>query len=711
MKVTMNVTEWLDTLSEETQEKVLALEPKQIKLLLGLSPSQTEAAMAIDGPTQINAVAGAGKTRVLVQRLALMLAKGIKPHNIMVTTFTKKASEEMVERLTPLVSKMVLQQLTIGTTHSIGYRILSKEYAENNNPMGNAFKKKNGVLFNGFQKVFGDNIKKALIADRSIPFEIKQQIRDIPVPKFLKAVGSAKNSGMDYFDFEAETDPEDNRALAYSHFYTKYEQTKKEEQLLDGDDLIFLLWKLFKDDPEVLAKYQRYYSYIMVDEAQDNNGIQYELFDMLSRPKHNLFVVGDDDQSMYGFRGARPDQFINFSTNYKGTSVISLEDNYRSHPHILEVANSVIKNNSVRLIKSLKAKKEGEGKVVTYKRYPDEATEAEDVVSQIAIDIGKDEVAPKDIAILYRTNAQSRAVEEQLIIQGLPYVIHGGVSFYERKEVKDLVAYLQLAVNPHDDDAFKRVVNIPSRYLGKAFLEKVSSYNGSCWDAIQGGVSLKNYEVSGTQEFIKTVNGIQEFMQNNTISEVIEFIIDDFYRKHLEDSGDDEEDTARLENLDTLKFAVSRYEKVEDFLTYIKEMNETAKMDINGVQLMTIHKSKGLEFSYVNIIGLSQGTLPHFRALEASANGNSGAIEEERRLLYVAITRAILSCRISSPASVNGKPVPVSVFTRELGLEIKLEEPEETMVHDKTDVLVEKFMQERVINQLEKEQRSLYKAE
>lgn len=623
----------------------------------------------------------------------------------MVTTFTKKAAEEMISRLEPLISKMALQQLTIGTTHSIGYRILKKEYEAMGNPLYNAFNKNNGIMFNGVLKIFGENIKKALILDRTLPFEVKEQLKDIPVPQLLKAAGSWKNQGLDYYDVESSLDQDDSRAVAYSEFYTKYESVKRVDQLLDGDDLIFLLWKLFKEDTDILKKYQGYYKYILVDEAQDNNGIQYDLFNMLCQPQKNLFVVGDDDQSMYSFRGARPDQFINFKLNYPGTSTISLEDNYRSHPHVLQVANSIIKNNTVRIQKQLKANKPDDGQeVVSYSRHTDEDTEAKSVVDQISISIEKDGVKPKDIAVLFRTNAQSRSIEEHLIIQGIPYVIHGGVSFYERKEVKDIIAYLQMAIDPTNDKAFKRVVNIPSRYLGKAFLEKVASYRGTHWDAIQGGITMKDYEVRGTNDFVRTVESIREFMQDNPLEETVNFILNSFYRKYLEDNGEDEEDVARLENLETLKFAMSRYSNINEFLDYIEFMNSTAKTSIDGVQLMTIHKSKGLEFDHVYLIGFSQGTLPHFRAVEASMGGNIQPIEEERRLLYVAATRAINICRMSSPMNVNGKPCAPSQFTKELGINVgKIEDDDDhlfEMLMSEADLEYEKAKVEEQLNSM-----------
>ncbi len=670
----MDVNEWLGTLPEELLEVIAEMEPKMVQHLVGLNPSQVRAVMALTGPTQINAVAGSGKTRVLVQRIAYMLANGIKPKNILVTTFTKKAAEEMTSRLTPLIPNMALLQMTIGTTHSIGWKILSKEYKDMNHHLAPAFGRNAGkFLIKGKLKVFADKVKKAIIMDRTVSFDVKQELRDIPVPALLKMIGSAKNKGQDHLDFISEYSGGSSKMEAYCEFYERYENTKWMDCLVDADDLLFLLWKLLKENRSILEKYRGIYKYILVDEAQDNNSLQYELFHMLAYPENNLFIVGDDDQSMYGFRGARPDQFINFQQTYKGTTQVALEDNYRSNPHILDTANNLIANNTVRLSKKLKANKQFDEECVTFNAYDSEGTEAEHVVEDIAIKINQDGLSPKSIAVLYRTNAQSRMLEDRLIIEGLPYVIHGGISFYERKEVKDLISYLKLALNPDDDKAFTRVINTPSRYLGKAFLEKVRSFKGSHWEAIDDNIVMKPYEKNSTSEFKSLIGRLQDMIQSGSRPvELIDFIMQDCYADHLKEEGEDEDEgSSRFENIETLKFALENYEEVRDFLDYIEEMTSQAKHSIDGVQLMTIHKSKGLEFQSVYIVGASQGILPHFKAVEHSRNDpNSLAVEEERRLMYVAITRAESECHISSCGSFNGKPASASMFIPELKLNL-----------------------------------------
>lgn len=309
----------------------------------------------------------------------------------------------------------------------------------------------------------------------------------------------------------------------------------------------------------------------------------------------------------------------------------------------------------------------------------------------------------KHLAILYRTNAQSRALEDALIMAGFPYVIHGGISFYERKEVKDIVAYLRLAINPHDDASFQRVINVPSRFLGKVFMEKIKAFKGSHWDASPDKLVLKGYEKDGYGKFRDIIEKLMAEVKGgeSTPSDLIDLILSDDgagYEKYIL-GEDEEEESSRMENIATLKFVVNRYEKVEDFLDYIETMTSKAKHSINGVQLMTVHKSKGLEFPVCYVVGVNDGILPHFKSIEDTESGAKPfAIEEERRLLYVAITRAEAECHISSTASFNGRPNPTSRFIKELGmtLSIKAKEKEE---------VIEEVFNHTVLGHIEHEQK------
>lgn len=652
------------------------------KFLEGLNPSQATAVEALTGPIQINAVAGSGKTRVLTHRIGYMLENGIKANQILCTTFTKKATEEMTKRLSGMINPLHLKMLTLGTFHSIAHRILSKEYKESGHRLAEALNPRNrdGLLVNYGLKKFAEQIKKNIMYDRTVEFTVKEALTQMPLPQLLKAIGTSKNNYMTWQEFQAENSGKGARSEAYVEFFMRYEQTKNQECKMDMDDLLFNLVKLFKDRPDVLAKYQKYYKYLLVDEAQDNNRLQYMLIRMIGAPEYNVFIVGDDDQSMYGFRGAKPEEFIHFTDNYRGAKQIALEDNYRSNPGILDVANKLIRNNTIRLDKSLRAHKKDNSDCVNYTSYASEESEAKGTVQEIKVLIEKEEYEPKKIAILYRTNAQSRALEDQLIIAGLPYVIHGGISFYERKEVKDIISYLELAINRNNDEAFKRVVNVPSRYLGKAFMDKVASGKGSYFENCMGAAQ-KEYEQRGIRDFVNNVVALEDMVSDGIPPvDVVDYILSDSgigYQKYfLDDLGDDEEEEAKMENIATLKYVLGRFESLTEFLEYIRMMTTTAKMDINGVQLMTVHKSKGLEFPVVFIVGCNEGSLPHFKAVEAEREGRPLAIEEERRLMYVAATRAESRCYASSSLLFNGKLQPPSRFIGEMGLVAKPDKTE-----------------------------------
>ncbi|QMV48475.1 ATP-dependent DNA helicase [Bacillus phage vB_BsuM-Goe9] len=673
----MNAQEWLDEIPEDLTETVLELPPKTIKKLIGLNNSQLRAVLTLEGPVQINAVAGSGKTRVLTSRIAYMLSTGIKARHILCTTYTKKATQEMTERLSKLISSLQLAQITIGTTHSIGYRILAEELDGVGHPLADAFKY-NNVIMGTRHKIFAEKIIESMERDRHVPFSIKQEMRDIGLGQYIGAVSWAKNEGISWDQYDSMHGGSSDRQDAYIEFYKRYEKKKVEECVIDGDDMLYLLWWLFKQHPDVLARYQKKFKYLLVDEAQDNNGLQYEIIKMLGKPENNLFLVGDDDQSMYSFRGAKPEEFIDFTKTYKGAQQISMEDNYRSNPHILEVANNLIKNNQKRLPKKLVANKQNDEPCVSFEVHESEIEEAKKVVEEIKLQVEQGGKNPKDITILYRTNAQSRALEDYLIISGIPYVIHGGTSFYERKEIKDLICYLRLVADSNDDEAFKRVINTPSRYLGKAFMEKVKRFDGSHWEAItEPSMSWKNYEQKGIDEFVDLVEELRSVAEHGagdfgegSPTEVIDYLLDNCYKKHMSNELTSDDFSSRMENVETLKFVMEQHDSIGSFLKHISDLMSQAKHDIDGVQLMTIHKSKGLEFDTAFVVGVSEGCLPHFRAIESYNDGRKQAIEEERRLLYVAITRAESVCHISAPKTFLGKPAPVSRFSKELGIEI-----------------------------------------
>lgn len=990
-------------------------------LLVGLNPSQLQAVTTINGNIRINAVAGAGKTRVLVNRVAYMVENGVDPSEILMTTFTKKATTEMTERLSKLIPSTVLNEITIGTSHSIGYRILREEYKAMNHHLASAFSKE--LLINFEQKKFATEIRKALLKDKSIEKSVRTELEQVGLTSLLSVVGYNRNNGLNADQFLRNIKPTDKN-LAYYEFFKEYENQKWIQKRIDTDDLLVLLVEMFKEYPLVLKKYQKKFKYLLVDESQDNNNLQYELVKLLGYPQYNLFVVGDDDQCviegtkiridsihhenieninvgdkvltaltngktsiqtvlgkkqsthnkavkivtennkeiivtpyhkmfaitqeklngekwynylmwrkdlgfrigitsntlkqrihqqtaskmwiidtandletalykeeyysmkyqiskitynlaemgkeytlkifsefgnngfrllddkyldfnlphlqtqatnrmgrstvninvlmggskhsslnidttdkktiatlemmgiktqkskeegkrvrinskdykniyaiakrienefekheinfkmnyqasfteghkklntlnasgiyegmdiavydnekitiekvvktelldgeftfydietnnthnfiandfvvhncMYSFRGANPNQFINFTNNYNNVTEINLDTNYRSKSHILEVANKLISNNVNRITKTMNPFKIVNEKAVVYNNYHDEMEESSFVASEIEILNKQENVKYKDIAVLFRTNKQSLAIENALIMQGIPYVLHGGLSFYERKEVKDIISYLQLAYNQDNNKAFERVINVPSRFLGKAFIEKLKGVkNTSLWNACNK-VTLKPYESQGVNNFKSVVNGMKKLLESgNSITELIDFLLDNGYKNHILDDENEQSDS-RMENIETLKYLLSYFKSVESFLTYVDQMTSKAKHSIDGVQLMTIHKSKGLEFNTVFGIGICENLLPHFKSIEKALEQEERnelpiAIEEERRLAYVLVTRSENKCYLSSTDFYNGKKSGTSRFIYEMGLKLEVTEGE-----------------------------------
>lgn len=628
-----------------------------MNLLEGLNDGQKKAVTHKDGRALIVSVAGSGKTRVLTYRTAYLIREyKINPSNILLTTFTSKAKDEMKERLQPILTQKEISELTVGTFHSVARSILKTEYTLMKHPLAEAFSYEKPILSGGPQKWL---IEEIMVKKLGMNLKDKSELS---VPEVVSAISTAKNELIDVksFCFNAITEKD----FKISEIYKLYEEHKNDERIIDFDDMIINLYKLFIQYPKILAKYQKKFKYILVDEGQDNNFAQYRLIDMLAGLYNNVFLVGDDDQSMYRFRGARPDEFIGFG-NLEGVQIINLENNYRSTPGILDVANKLIDKNTVRLQKKLVPfLKPVEYKDVVYSEYNSDDDEAQNVVMQLMNVINEGNFY-SDCAVLYRTNAQSRALEDYFIQNSVPYVIHGGVSFYERKEVKDLVAYMQLSVDPNNNEAFERVLNTPSRYLGKAFMKTIAT------EAKKKRVSyfkaLKTAKLTPQQhrngmEYMKLVEKIHDMSKSGmSTSRLLEEIIkltkyDEYLRQQ---SPEREEDNDVMENIDILKTAVSKHSSTKGFLTFLSSLIKGKKENKDAVQLMTIHRSKGLEFPSVWAIGFANNLLPHKYALES---GDPNAIEEERRLAYVALTRAQKILHVSTPLQYASKPLEVSSF-------------------------------------------------
>lgn len=582
-----------------------------------LNNKQKEAVVNTDGPMLILAGAGSGKTRVLTTKIAYLIKeKNVNPYNILAITFTNKAANEMKERVEKMLG--ISNQVHISTFHSFGLSIIKMNY------------EKLGYR-NNFTIIDSDDSLSA----------IKKILKDMDLdpkyynPKIIRnRISSAKNELMLPNDLEKYIGNEVDEVVC--KVYKKYQEKLITNNSLDFDDLLLLPILLFKKYEEVLSHYQERFKYILIDEYQDTNHVQYILTKMLSSKYKNICVVGDPDQSIYGFRGSNYRNILNFEKDYKNTQVILLEQNYRSTSNILNAANDIIKNNKNRKDKSLWTDN-SEGEKIVYRRCDDEKDEANYVVKEIKKLIEKGEKL-EDIAVLYRTNAQSRNIEEVLLRENIPYKVVGSFYFYNRKEIKDLICYLKLIYNPSDDMSLTRIINVPKRGIGLKTLEnlttKANLLNEGIFNVIESGKEL---------EFKKTILELQMKSEDLSLTELVDLILDlSGMRKELE-SEDTIEAESRLENLEEFKSITKSFEdkygviSLSEFLDEISLVSdvEEHKNQTDVVTLMTVHSAKGLEFNNVFIIGLEEGVFPHNMSLYSNED-----IEEERRLCYVAVTRA-----------------------------------------------------------------------
>ncbi|MGB7999964.1 MAG: DNA helicase PcrA [Anaerobacillus sp.] len=604
------------------------------KLLNGLNPEQQEAVKHTDGPLLIMAGAGSGKTRVLTHRIAyLLVEKQVSPWNILAITFTNKASREMRERVNSITGP-VAEDIWISTFHSMCVRILRRD----GDRIG--INRNFTILDSGDQLTV---IKKILKEQNVDPKKFEPR-------GILGSISSAKN--------ELET-PEDYKANAKGPYesvvadaYEQYQKQLRKNQALDFDDLIMRTITLFKKVPEVLEFYQRKFQYIHVDEYQDTNKAQYILVKLLAEKYQNLCVVGDSDQSIYRWRGADIQNILSFEKDYPSARAIFLEQNYRSTKKILEAANVVIENNTNRKPKKLWTDNQ-DGPHITYYQGNDEHTESRFVTGKILDMVNSGKRTNSEIAILYRTNAQSRVVEEILNKSNITYNIVGGTKFYDRKEIKDVLAYLRLIANPDDDISLLRIVNVPKRGVGASTMDKVAQYATN--QDISIFTTLQEIEQVGlSARFTKSLRTFGNQMANWTqmqeylaVSELVEEVIDKSgYRDALRNENTIESQT-RLENIDEFLSVTQEFEKASEdksliaFLTDLALVADIDKLDEDenehkeAVTLMTLHSAKGLEFPVVFLIGMEEGVFPHSRSLFEEEE-----MEEERRLAYVGITRA-----------------------------------------------------------------------
>lgn len=606
-----------------------------MNLLTELNQDQRKAVEAVDGPTLVIAGAGSGKTRTLTYKVVYLIQdKKIHPLNILAVTFTNKAAKEMKERIAELLAESSAESKTlphIGTFHSICVQILRKEI--------------DSLGYKTSFNIFDDQDQKSLIKRIFTELEIsKDQFNPNSV---MAAISKAKNKLEDEIKFEQNAVGFYEETVA--KVYKKYQEGLRENNSLDFDDLIRLTVKIFTDFPDILSKYQELFKYILVDEYQDTNHAQYALIKLLAQKYRNICVVGDDWQSIYGWRQADIRNILNFEKDYPEAKVINLEQNYRSTQIILDAAYGVISKNINRKDKKVWTENK-EGALITSFEAMDEREEAEFISNIVKENVSTQENNYSDFAVLYRTNAQSRTIEESLLRNSIPYRIVGGIKFYQRKEVKDIISYLRLIQNNADYIALERVINEPKRGIGKATFNKWLNYSQerklnpieAANDITTENSKINKSKLVAIKNFSEFIKKMKTETEKLSLSEFIEKVFEKSdYKKGLEKEGTEGE--IRIENVSELLSVSKKYnqetasESLSVFLEEVALIADTDKIDQNQdvVHLMTMHSAKGLEFPTVFIIGLEEGIIPHSRSMLSEHE-----MEEERRLMYVGITRA-----------------------------------------------------------------------
>ena len=634
-----------------------------------LNDEQKKGVFTTEGPVLILAGAGSGKTRVLTHRIAYLIEeKEVNPYHIMAITFTNKAAGEMRER----VDKMVgygSESVWVATFHSTCVRIL-RRYIDR-------------LGYDTNFTIYDADDQKTLMKDICKRLEIDTKLHKEKT--FLGVISSAKDELVDPIEF-ANRAAGDYSKRIQARVYAEYQRELRQNNALDFDDLIFKTVELFKLDKEVLSYYQDRFRYIMVDEYQDTNTAQFELIRMLAMKYKNLCVVGDDDQSIYKFRGANIRNILDYEKVYPEAKVIKLEQNYRSTGNILNAANNVIKNNKGRKVKSLWSEKEA-GSRIHFRQFDNGYEEAEYIASDISSKVRNGVSTYGDCAILYRTNAQSRMLEERFVVMGLPYNVVGGVNFYARQEIKDILAYLRTIDNGRDDVATKRILNVPKRGIGNATVEKVQEYadmrNISFYDALRERDQIVSLGRTATklEPFVTMMQVFRSKAEYYGIVDLIQDIIEVVgYRDYLYSLNEEEEKTEdRLQNLDEFISKATMYEQTHDEISLSEFLEEIALVsDVDSmedkddrIRLMTIHSAKGLEFEHVYMAGMEDGLFPSYMTI---VSDDPTDMEEERRLAYVGITRAKddLTMTYARARMVRGETQynPVSRFVREIPTEL-----------------------------------------
>jgi len=623
-------------------------------ILDGLNEPQREAATTIDGPVMVIAGAGSGKTRALTYRIAYMIEQGIEPFSIMALTFTNKAAIEMKERVMKLVNPDEARNVWMGTFHSIFARILRIE-AER-------------IGYTSNYTIYDTDDSKQLITN--IVKDMNLDPKAYPAKNILNRISMAKSSMYTPDDYcnDPEIQEADSRAKKplTGEIFRQYNERLQRSNAMDFDDILFYTNMLLRDNPDVLYKYQHRFRYILVDEYQDTNYAQYLIVKRLAALHENLCVVGDDAQSIYGFRGANIQNILNFKVDYPDNKLIRLEQNYRSTQNIVNAANSVIAYNKDQIKKTVWSDKEC-GERITLLRASSDSEEGTLVANSIFGYRMQRRLKNKDFAVLYRTNAQSRSIEEALRRQNIPYRIYGGLSFYDRKEVKDFLAYFRLVINPNDESALLRIINYPARGIGKTTTEKLmiaaDKHKCSIWELITTP-QLLNSEVgpaiaNKVEAFATMIQSFMTLLGKMTAFELAKHINTHIGLVKLLKEDDSPEGVSRVENIEELMNAIMEFSDKQvdettgeqahvglvDFMqevSLLSDLDTKDSPDDDHVCLMTIHMAKGLEFPYVYVVGMEENLFPSLQTLSTRAE-----LEEERRLFYVAITRAMEKLTLS----------------------------------------------------------------
>ena len=580
-----------------------------------LNDMQKKAVIHKDGPCLVLAGAGSGKTKVLTTRIAYLIQNGIPSWNILAITFTNKAAKEMRERIEKVVPD---SEAFVGTFHSLGVKIIR----ENASYFG---------LNSNFVILDSDDV---LLIIKRIMKDMNYDIKEINPSYVRNRISKIKNDMMSSGEIVSSFKSYEDKAAV--NVYFEYQNILKNNNSVDFDDLLVKPVELFMEHSDVLEKYQEKFKYILIDEYQDTNEVQYKLSKLLAKKYKNIFIVGDPDQSIYRFRGANFKNIMNFENDYSNSIIITLEENYRSTKNILNAANSVIKNNKERKEKNLWSNNDTGSKIKYFRGY-DGKNEIQLIISEIKklLDNGTDK---KDICLLYRTNAQSRLIEEMFLKENIPYKVVGSYYFYSRKEIKDLICYLRLICNKNDDISLKRVINVPKRGIGDATIAKLEE------EAKEKGCSIYEVISKGKEKVFKDlIDKLIIEADNYSLTELVDLILDrSGIRSELELIGDLDSQN-RLENLEEFKSITKTFEQrtgsvsITDFLEDISLISDLSehKNEDDVITLMTMHSAKGLEFDYIFMVGMEEGLFPHQNSFL-----EEGGLEEERRLCYVGITRA-----------------------------------------------------------------------